>query len=98
MKPGEARLLRAVYQTPDLSDLWWMDLGRCAEVDPEIFFPEKGGNVKPAKKVCSGCEVREQCLEYALKHGIRPGIWGGMSERERRRLKVTAPAASGVAA
>ena len=50
-------------------------------------FPEKGGSTREAKKICLGCEVRHECLEYALAHDERFGIWGGLSERERRRLK-----------
>ena len=50
-------------------------------------LPEKGGSTREAKKVCRGCEVRAECLEYALEHDERFGIWGGLSERERRRLK-----------
>ena len=67
--------------------LGWQELALCAETDPEAFFPEKGGSTREAKKVCSGCEVRRECLEYALASDQRFGIWGGLSERERRRLK-----------
>ena len=59
----------------------------CAQTDPEAFFPEKGGSTREAKRICLGCEVRDGCLEYALAHDERFGIWGGLSERERRRLK-----------
>ena len=62
----------------------------CAQTDPEIFFPEKGGSTREAKKVCAGCEVRAECLAYALNNDERFGIWGGLSERERRRLKRAA--------
>jgi WhiB family redox-sensing transcriptional regulator len=65
----------------------WMDSGLCAEVDPEIFFPEKGGSSRDAKQVCRGCEVRAECLEYALANDERFGVFGGLSERERRKLK-----------
>lgn len=68
------------------TDLGWQERGRCAGTDPEIFFPEKGGSTAAAKSVCRGCLVRAECLMYALDHGER-GIWGGMSERERRLLK-----------
>jgi hypothetical protein len=51
------------------------------------FFPEKGGSTREAKRVCLSCDVRSECLEYALAHDERFGIWGGLSERERRRLK-----------
>jgi WhiB family redox-sensing transcriptional regulator len=59
----------------------------CAQVDPEIFFPEKGGSTRDPKRVCRSCEVRAECLDYALEHEERFGIWGGMSERERRGLR-----------
>jgi WhiB family transcriptional regulator, redox-sensing transcriptional regulator len=71
-------------------DQEWQDRALCAETDPEAFFPEKGGSTREAKRICSGCEVRAQCLEYALAHDERFGIWGGLSERERRRLKRAA--------
>ena len=64
----------------------WHDLARCAETDPEMFFPEKGESVRPAKRVCAGCEVRAECLQDALDRGERFGVWGGLSERERRTL------------
>lgn len=62
----------------------------CAQTDPEVFFPEKGGSTREAKKICTGCEIRAECLAYALNHDERFGIWGGLSERERRRLKRAA--------
>ena len=65
----------------------WQDRALCAQTDPEAFFPEKGGSTREAKRVCRSCEVRTECLEYALEHDERFGIWGGLSERERRRLK-----------
>jgi WhiB family redox-sensing transcriptional regulator len=65
----------------------WQERALCAQTDPEAFFPEKGGSTREAKRICSGCEVRAECLEYALAHDERFGIWGGLSERERRRLR-----------
>jgi WhiB family redox-sensing transcriptional regulator len=65
----------------------WKDQALCAETDPEAFFPEKGGSTREAKKVCTSCEVRAECLDFALGNDERFGIWGGLSERERRRLK-----------
>ncbi|MGB3896846.1 MAG: WhiB family transcriptional regulator [Mycolicibacter sinensis] len=65
----------------------WQDRALCAQTDPEAFFPEKGGSTREAKKICQRCSVRSECLEYALAHDERFGIWGGLSERERRRLK-----------
>ena len=68
----------------------WQERALCAQTDPEAFFPEKGGSTRDAKKVCVGCDVRGYCLEYALAHDERFGIWGGLSERERRRFKKEA--------
>jgi WhiB family transcriptional regulator, redox-sensing transcriptional regulator len=65
----------------------WQERALCAQTDPEAFFPEKGGSTREAKRICMGCEVRDECLEYALANDERFGIWGGLSERERRRLK-----------
>jgi len=65
----------------------WQERALCAQTDPEAFFPEKGGSTREAKRICLGCEVRDACLEYALAKDERFGIWGGLSERERRRLK-----------
>jgi WhiB family redox-sensing transcriptional regulator len=80
-------LAQVFIRPEDIEDLGWQDLALCAETDPEAFFPEKGGSTREAKRVCRNCEVRAECLDYALRHEIRHGIWGGMSERERRRLK-----------
>jgi WhiB family redox-sensing transcriptional regulator len=71
--------------TPE--DDLWQEKALCAQTDPEAFFPEKGGSTREAKRICQGCEVRDACLDYALAHDERFGIWGGLSERERRRLK-----------
>ena len=68
----------------------WQERALCAQTDPEAFFPEKGGSTREAKRICSGCEVRAECLEYALANDERFGIWGGLSERERRRLRRAA--------
>ena len=66
--------------------LEWQERALCAQTDPESFFPEKGGSTREAKKVCLSCEVRVECLEYALEQRIEHGVWGGCSERERRRI------------
>ena len=74
--------------TADEADaMEWQERALCAQTDPEAFFPEKGGSTREAKRICLGCEVRDKCLEYALANDERFGIWGGLSERERRRLK-----------
>jgi len=64
----------------------WMADGLCAQVDPELFYPECGESNREAKRVCAGCEVRAECLAYALAHRERFGVWGGTTERERRRM------------
>ncbi|MFT4147594.1 MAG: WhiB family transcriptional regulator [Micrococcaceae bacterium] len=80
-------MLKAIHGLDDLSELSWQDDALCAQTDPEAFFPEKGGSTRDAKKVCNSCTVKAQCLEYALANDERFGIWGGLSERERRRLR-----------
>lgn len=74
----------------DEGELGWQTDALCAQTDPEAFFPEKGGSTRDAKKVCGACNVRSKCLEYALANDERFGIWGGLSERERRRLRKRA--------
>jgi WhiB family redox-sensing transcriptional regulator len=65
----------------------WQNFANCLGVDPDLFFPERGASTKEAKGVCQACVVREDCLEYALENSEKFGIWGGLSERERRRLR-----------
>ncbi|RJQ68174.1 WhiB family transcriptional regulator [Pseudonocardiaceae bacterium YIM PH 21723] len=77
-----------LFGEPEEQD--WQENALCAQTDPEAFFPEKGGSTREAKRICTGCEVRAECLEYALAHDERFGIWGGLSERERRKLKKRA--------
>ncbi len=76
--------------TEDYNPLAWQTDSLCAQTDPEAFFPEKGGSTRDPKKICPSCEVRNQCLEYALQNDERFGIWGGLSERERRKLRKRA--------
>ena len=68
-------------------DRAWQDQANCLGVDPDLFFPERGASTREAKEVCRGCVVKNDCLEYALENGEKFGIWGGLSERERRRLR-----------
>lgn len=72
-----------------MTDLDWQERGICNQTDPEIFFPKKGGDaalVAAAKRVCMSCEVRVECLNYALDNDERFGIFGGLTERQRRRI------------
>jgi WhiB family redox-sensing transcriptional regulator len=82
---GENQINLSSLEELDQPD--WQERALCAQTDPEAFFPEKGGSTREAKRICAGCEVRTECLEYALAFDERFGIWGGLSERERRRLK-----------
>lgn len=90
---GNAAPRARVIQELTLDDIFgaveqeWQEQALCAQTDPEAFFPEKGGSTREAKRICQACAVRDECLEYALEHDERFGIWGGLSERERRRLK-----------
>jgi len=65
----------------------WQDDGLCAQTDPAAFYPELGESTRQAKQVCLACPVTAECLQYALEHQERFGVWGGTSERERRKLK-----------
>jgi WhiB family redox-sensing transcriptional regulator len=83
--------LAQIFVDPaDVDQLDWQHRALCAQTDPDAFFPDAGGSTRSAKRVCRSCEVRTECLEYALDHDERFGVWGGMSERERRRLKSDA--------
>jgi WhiB family redox-sensing transcriptional regulator len=74
---GELRAVRAE----------WIEQASCRGVDPELFFPARGSPTKEVKAFCKDCVVREECLDYALAHNERWGIWGGTTEKERRRLR-----------
>jgi len=65
----------------DDNALAWQSDALCSQTDPEAFFPEKGGSTRDAKRICTSCDVRGECLEYALANDERFGIWGGLSER-----------------
>jgi WhiB family redox-sensing transcriptional regulator len=63
-----------------------MTEGKCRELPPETFFPSDGVGVEVARRICADCPVKQSCLEYALYNRIEHGVWGGASERERRRI------------
>jgi WhiB family redox-sensing transcriptional regulator len=79
--------LVAAHRATGKGERRWQENANCLGVDPDLFFPERGASTREAKAVCRGCEVRMDCLEYALAHGEKFGIWGGLSERERRRVR-----------
>jgi WhiB family redox-sensing transcriptional regulator len=68
------------------TDTSWMAQGTCREYPPNVFFPTDGVGVEVARKICANCPVREVCLEYAVSNRIEHGVWGGTSERGRRRM------------
>jgi len=64
----------------------WRQRAACQGLDPDIFYPTSEDDAEEAKAICAGCAVRQLCLEYALSHRERDGVWGGLTDRERRRL------------
>jgi WhiB family redox-sensing transcriptional regulator len=90
-RPGQPRVdLRAALAAliaHDADNTPWQAQALCAQTDPEAFYPDKGGSTREAKAICTNCDVRAQCLSFAMANDERFGIWGGLSERERRRLR-----------
>lgn len=70
-----------------------MDAALCAQVDPDLWFPPKGGSTRPAKSVCAQCDVIAECLRYAIEHDERHGVWGGTSAKDRSRRRSREQAA-----
>ncbi|KUJ37053.1 WhiB family transcriptional regulator [Streptomyces sp. MI02-2A] len=69
------------------SDIAWQEQALCAQTGADFFFPEPGSSVREAKRICALCDSRSACLEYALANDERFGVWGGLSEKERLRLR-----------
>ena len=67
-------------------NLSWRQRAACRGVDPDVFYPISDEEAEEAKSICRVCPVREACLEYALANRERDGVWGGATERERRRM------------
>jgi WhiB family redox-sensing transcriptional regulator len=65
----------------------WLNRAKCKDMDPAIFFPSDSIGVRVAQTICAECPVKAECLEYALDDGVDHGVWGGTSERERRRIR-----------
>ena len=68
-------------------DITWLDRARCRDTDPDRFFVRGAAQARAAIRMCQGCPVQERCLRYALEHDIDFGVWGGLTERQRRALK-----------
>ena len=75
-----------IGQNGGVMDTEWMAQGKCRDLPPETFFPSDGVGVEVARRICADCPVKAPCLEYAMENHIDHGVWGGTSERERRRL------------
>jgi len=80
-------VLQNLVEALQLDDLSWQDLANCRGADADLFFPERGASTRAAKAICRECQVRAQCLEFAIVSSEKFGIWGGLSERERRKIR-----------
>lgn len=78
-----SRLIEALA----VDELAWQDYANCRGADTDLFFPERGASTRQAKAICAACEVRWECLDFAIEQGEKFGIWGGLSERERRKIR-----------
>ena len=67
-------------------DKAWLERGACRGLDPQVFYPDDEDDASAAKRICAECQVRVTCLEYALSFREKDGVWGGATERERRRI------------
>lgn len=83
-------ILAMHIETITPADPAWQGQALCAQTGADFFFPEPGSSVREAKRICALCEIRPACLDYALAHDERFGVWGGLSERERLALRRTA--------
>ncbi len=90
MSGGAKPMMRLLKILEQARDLEWMDWASCLDTDPEAFFPEKGQPSGPAKRICEGCAVQQECLEYALRTSRADdwGVWGATSEQERRVIRT----------
>jgi len=68
-------------------DMAWQDFANCRGANPDLFFPERGASTRTAKQICRECGVQDACLEFAIVSSEKFGIWGAMSERERRKIR-----------
>ena len=70
----------------DLEERPWAAYAACRNADPDVFFPGSESEAEDALRICRGCPVIEECRDWALDMRIRYGVWGGMTERDRRRV------------
>lgn len=83
----EDLVIEKLVEVLQIDDLSWQDLANCRGADADLFFPERGASTRQAKAICRECSVRTECLEFAITTGEKFGIWGGLSERERRKIR-----------
>lgn len=81
---GQANVPAALFD-PNLPQ--WLNLAQCQYVDPELFFPHKGGQAQEAKRICGVCKVKNECREYSIARPGLDGVWGGLSEKERKQIR-----------
>ncbi|RMB81709.1 WhiB family transcriptional regulator [Streptomyces shenzhenensis] len=85
----DGTILAMHFDTITSPDLAWQEGALCAQTGADFFFPEPGSSVREAKRICGLCPIRAACLDYALDHDERFGVWGGLSEKERLELRRT---------
>ena len=78
---------RKLIEALAVDDLGWQDYANCRGADADLFFPERGASTRKAKGICAACQVRVECLEFAVTKSEKFGIWGGLSERERCKIR-----------
>ena len=86
MGPADANDERTKREAMSAHELEWGMLGACRGLDASVFYPEREEDAERAKRVCAQCNVQQTCLEYALDTREKAGVWGGATERDRRRI------------
>ena len=84
---GSSDVRRELIDALTIGPLSWKDYANCLGGNEDLFFPDRGASTRVAKQICAACQVRVDCLEYAVTRGEKFGIWGGLSERERRKIR-----------
>ncbi len=83
VRPGQGGTQK---ERADMKSMAWRSQARCKGIDPEVFYPISDEEADEAKSICAECPVRVACLEFALAARERDGVWGGATEKERRRI------------
>ncbi|MCY3539032.1 MAG: WhiB family transcriptional regulator [bacterium] len=78
---------REIIEALAVEPVGWREFANCLGANEDLFFPDRGASTRAAKQICAECQVRVDCLEYAVTQGEKFGIWGGLSERERRKIR-----------